>query len=247
MKLKTGLVVAVTFLFVFLTYLTTIDKKVYYLSLGDYQALGLTEQGEITYGYTDYMKDKLKEKRKLERYVSGFSQDDARVTDLINMIETNKKIKLSGKDQTIKNSLIKADLVTLSIGMNDLLYKIGVTTNQKNINYNELYNHVDGIMEDMEYLMKLLREYCKEDIIVTDFYNPIRNHQDKLEEVFIYANGRLKELTEEYHMTYVSIYKDFKNHENYLGNDLSIYPSKYGYQAMSNHVENAMNKTLLKR
>ncbi|MBS7020860.1 MAG: hypothetical protein KH135_03185 [Firmicutes bacterium] len=246
MKLKTGLVVAVTFLIVFLTYLTTIDKKVYYLALGDYEVIGLTNQGEITYGYTDYVKNLLKEKKKLEKYINGYAKDDARVTDLINDIQNNKKIMISSKEQTIKNALIKADLVTLSIGMNDLFYKIGVNPNFETLNYNELYYHVDEMMEDMEQLFKKLREYCKEDILVTSFYNPIVNSNEALDNVFTYANGRLKELVEQYDMTYVNIYQEFQNHENYLSHSLSIYPSKEGYEMMSQKIEAAMNQTLLK-
>lgn len=247
MKLKTGLVVAVTFLFVFLTYLTTIDKKVYYLALGDYEAIGLTNQGEITYGYTDYVKDILKEKKKLEKYINGYAKDDARITDLINDINNNKKIMISSKEQTIKNALIKADLVTLSIGMNDLFYKIGMNPNFETLNYNELYYHVDEMMEDMDKLFEKVREYCKEDILVTSFYNPMIHSNEELDNVFVYANGRLKELVDQYHMTYVNVYKEFQTHEHYLSQSFSIYPSKEGYEMMSKKVEEAMNGTLLKR
>ena len=94
MKLKTALVLGLTLFIVFVIYLSHIDKKVYYVALGDYQALGLTNEGEITYGYTDYIKDVLKEKNKLETYIISYAQDNARTTDLINDIEQNKKTQI---------------------------------------------------------------------------------------------------------------------------------------------------------
>ena len=42
MKLKTVFVIVLTLILVFLIYLSNMDQKVYYVALGDYQVLGLT-------------------------------------------------------------------------------------------------------------------------------------------------------------------------------------------------------------
>lgn len=244
MKLKTALVLALTLFAVFVIYLSHIDKKVYYVALGDYQALGLTNEGEITYGYTDYLKDTLKQENKLETYIIGYAQDNARITDLINDIEQNKKIQIKNKTQTLKNALIKADLVTLSIGMNDLFYKIGVNPDLQSLNYSEIYYHVDEMMEDMENLFELLREYCKEDIIMTNFYNPIDIHNQQLNEILSYANKRLNELADIYQISIVDINKIFIERSDQVQ---SIYPTKDEYQTMSERICDVMYKTLLKK
>ena len=49
------------------------------------------------------------------------------------MIDNNEKVIIDKKEKTIKNALIKADLLTLSIGMNDFIYKMGIDK-QNNIN-----------------------------------------------------------------------------------------------------------------
>ena len=243
MKLKTALVLALTLFIVFVIYLSHIDKKVYYVALGDYQALGLTNEGIITYGYTDYLKDSLKKENKLETYIIGYAKDNARITDIIHDIEQNKKIQINDKTQTLKNALIKADLVTLSVGMNDLFYKIGVNPDLQTLNYNEVYYHVDEMMEDLEQLFELLREYCKEDIIMTGFYNPIDISNEKLNEILVYTNTRLEETADMYQISIVSINSFFEDRN---GQIQSIYPSKEEYQKISETINEMMYKTLLK-
>lgn len=243
MKLKTALVLALILFIVFVIYLSHIDKKVYYVALGDYQALGLTNEGIITYGYTDYLKDSLKKENKLETYIIGYAKDNARITDIIHDIEQNKKIQINDKTQTLKNALIKADLVTLSVGMNDLFYKIGVNPDLQTLNYNEVYYHVDEMMEDLEQLFELLREYCKEDIIMTGFYNPIDISNEKLNEILVYANARLEETADMYQISIVSINSFFEDRN---GQIQSIYPSKEEYQKISETINEMMYKTLLK-
>ena len=41
--------------------------------------------------------------------------------------------------------------------MNDLFYKIGVNHNLEQLNYNELYYHVDEMMEDMDGFLNMIR------------------------------------------------------------------------------------------
>lgn len=243
MKLKTALVLALILFIVFVIYLSHIDKKVYYVALGDYQALGLTNEGIITYGYTDYLKDSLKKENKLETFIVGYAKDNARITDIIHDIEQNKKIQINDKTQTLKNALIKADLVTLSVGMNDLFYKIGVNPDLQTLNYNEVYYHVDEMMEDLEQLFELLREYCKEDIIMTGFYNPIDISNEKLNEILVYVNTRLEETADMYQISIVSINSFFEDRN---GQIQSIYPSKEEYQKISETINEMMYKTLLK-
>ena len=243
MKLKTALVLALTLFIVFVIYLSHIDKKVYYVALGDYQALGLTNEGIITYGYTDYLKDSLKKENKLETYIIGYAKDNARITDIIHDIEKNKKIQINDKTQTLKNALIKADLVTLSVGMNDLFYKIGVNPDLQTLNYNEVYYHVDEMMEDLEQLFELLREYCKEDIIMTGFYNPIDISNEKLNEILVYVNTRLEETADMYQISILSINSFYEDRN---GQIQSIYPSKEKYKKISETINEMMYKTLLK-
>lgn len=189
MKIKTLLITGTMIIFVFLIYLSTIDTKVYYLNLSD-------SYSSEKPNYSNYFNEYLMDNKKLEKYINEFNIDDYRITDLTRMIEDNKKIKIGDSEQTIKNALIKADLLTLSIGMNDINYKIG------NATINELYDYSDEILEDIEILFIILREYCKEDIIIFNYYNIF---DKKYDEIFNYINDKLDEIASEYNIKIIDL------------------------------------------
>lgn len=191
MKLKNIFIIAILLLTVFLIYLTTLDKKIYYLALGDSIALG-----DNQVSYPRLIVDYLNEQDVLEEYRYEFMKDDLRVTELITDIENNKKINNKGKEQTIKNALIKADLITLSVGNEELFYKM------KTEKTRGLYDYIDEMIRDMEKLFQLMREYCKEDIFVLGYVNPFDN---TMIPYIQYANQKLEALTKKYEITYVSI------------------------------------------
>lgn len=64
--MKKILILGIIILSIFIIYLTTIDKKVYFLSLGDEIALGFTKEGYYELNYNDYIKEYLENKNKLE-------------------------------------------------------------------------------------------------------------------------------------------------------------------------------------
>lgn len=240
MKLKSLLVIGVALLLVFLIYLATLDRKVYYLALGDSLAAGINPYLDQDYGYTDYVNDYLKDQDLLEKYISQFASDGYRVVDLLHDIEDNRSIVIDNKSQTIKNALIKADLITLSIGNEELLYKI----NRGIIDVNSAYEYVDGLLLDMDELFSKMREYCKEDVMVLSFYNPYESVSDDVLDVFDYANSRLKQLCDKYKISYIDIYSVFSN-SNYFVNPNSNFPSKEGYQKIAEQLISKMDGTLL--
>lgn len=186
MKWKALLVLCGIFLLVFLIYLTTLDRKVYYLDLGD--ELTLTDGS-----YGEQLNEYFEQLNKSEKHINHFNKKDLRITDIVRMVEINEKVTINNKEQTIKNALIKADLVTLSVGRNDFIYKIDHMTT------NELYDTADEVVHDMEELFELLREYCKEDIIFLGITND--KWTDK-QEIFDYLNNNLRLLAEEYSITF---------------------------------------------
>lgn len=187
MKWKKIAIISVIFLAVFLIYLTTLDRKIFYLDVGD--QLSISEKS-----YGNQLKNYFSSLGKLEKYVGGFKKDDLRITDLDRMIEVNEKVIVNEKEQTIKNALIKADLLTLSIGTNDFTYKIDYVTKE------ELYDIADEVLYDLEDLFVLLREYCKEDIIYIGI--PYVGKSD-LNEVFDYLNEKIELLCHDYNISFI--------------------------------------------
>ena len=234
--MKKILILAVIILSIFLIYLTTLDKKVYYLTLGDEIALGMVEEGYYQKGYTEYIKEYLENKNKLEIYIPDYSTNNYQITDIINDINNNKEIEESKK--TIKNALIKADLITISIGNNDILQKISNQKKLTKIDYNKLKKNIDTILEDMDKLQKLIREYSKEDIIQVGIY--INNEDEKIDELIHYANEKLKIISNKNKITYIDVYEIISSNKT-----PKIYPTEEEYKNISDAIINVINNNLL--
>ena len=233
-----------------LIYLMTVDNKIYYVALGDSLAAGQNSYGKIAYGYADYVADDLRSKDKLELYTKDFAVSGYRTTDLINDINNNKKVLINEEKITIKQALTKADLVTISIGANDLFYKMGI--NGIDIAYYsevDLKKYVDEIVLDIEKLIILTKKYCKEDIILIGYYNPLWNmkksYAKELEPVFVYANEQMLEITKKHNIYYVDIHETFGQNSDLLPNPLDIHPSSDGYVAIGKKITNIIDDNIL--
>ena len=241
--MKKTLLLGTVILIVFLIYLCNMDKKVYYINLGDSLAAGDDAYGKKVKGYSGYIKDYLKKGYNLTLRYYDYATNGYRTTDLISIIEENKKIKKNNKEITIQNSLIKADLVTISIGANDILNKINPKNTQ---DYNQIYNYIDDLSKDLDQLLKLMRQYCKEDIIMIGYYNPYPFLNNKrINEIFNYLNKKYKETCNNYNVTYIEIDNLFKENPNFLPNENNIHPSEEGYKAISGEIISVINKKLL--
>ena len=233
--MKKILVIGVVIISIFLIYLTTIDKKVYYVSLGDEISLGITKEGYYEKSYPIYIKEYLEEQKKLEIFIDDYETQGYRITDLINDINNNKEVEETNK--TIKNALIKSDLITLSIGTNDIISKINTEKALTKIDYNRLYKNIDEIINDLDKLLKLIREYCKEDIILIGIN--IQTEDEKLNEIINYANEKFKEISEKYKIYYIDYLKKEQN-------KYKIYPTKEEYKQISEQIIYTINSNLLK-
>lgn len=227
----------------------TRDKKVYYLSLGDSLAAGQTPYNTIEKSYGDYVAEYLKDKEILEFYTKAFSKSGYRSIDLLNDLRSNKELKVNGKKITLKNALIKADLVTLSIGANDLFYKLNIGTEFDLNEFDDMYTYVDECILDIDKLLYELRRSCKEQIMVFGFYNPFTNFSSTLattvEPIIVYANGKMENLVRKYDMTYVNIHDTFLANDDYLPDKLEIHPTDKGYRAMSKKVIKLIDQKML--
>lgn len=239
----------ITGIFLITIFFITKDKKVYYLSLGDSLAVGQTPNNSIGLSYGDYVSEYLKDKEVLEFYTKSFAKSGYRSIDLLNDLKNNKTVKINGKALTIKHALIKADIVTLSIGSNDLFYKLNIG-NEFDLNeFDDIYTYVDESIKDIDKLLYELRKSCKEQIMVFGFYNPFTAFSSTLantvEPVILYANNKMEDLVKKYDMTYVDIHDMFLANDNYLPKKLEIHPTTLGYKAMAKSVISLIDKKTL--
>lgn len=234
--MKKILIIFIIILSIFIIYLTTIDKKVYYLVLGDQISLGMTQKGYYEKSYSEYIKEYLEQKNKLERYENEYVTLEYHITDIISDINKNKEIEETNK--TIKNSLIKADLITMSIGSNDILSKINNEQKLVNLNYNQLKKNIDEIIRDLDKLLNLIRQYCKEDIILIGIY--INTYDEELNNIIHYANEKFKETSNSYNVTYIDLYEIVSPQ-----GELNMYPSSEEYKKISSSIIDIIDNNLL--
>ena len=213
----TVLVVLITFLIYFFNR----SEKIYYLSLGDYLSYGINNFNNVNNSYSNNIKEHYKEN--LCNYVNYSTFEDYRVMDLMNDINYNKTVIYKEKEYKIQNLLIKANLITLSIGMNDLIYKSKVDA--------DLYGYTDQLLSDIENLFMLIRKYNKDEIYFLSFYNNINN-----EELIEYANKRLKQICIKNKIKFV----DISLLNNYIIN--GIYPNNDGYTYITERILNFTKK-----
>lgn len=179
MRLKKILFIVLIILAVLLINFLFIDDKIYYLNLNTIDSND----------YSIYYKEYLEKNHNLEYYNNYYNVKDYRITDLIRMIKDNKEITIDGKKQKIENAIIKADIITIWVGMNEIKYKIDTT------DIEELYKYSDTILTDLEELFLLLRKISKEKIIFMNFYNPGNEQYD---EVIEYLNTKMNAIAIEY-------------------------------------------------
>lgn len=202
-----------TFLAIFLIYYFNINEKMYYVSIGDYLSFGINNFNKVDNNYSGNIKEHYKSN--LSNYVNYSSIDDYRVMDLINDINCNKTHIYNNEEYKIQNLLIKANYITLSIGMNDIL-------NKNNISY----EYIDELLLDIENLFILIRKYNKDRIDYLSFYNIINNKQ-----LIDYTNNKLKKICKENNINYIDINKL----NNYI---LKKYPTNDGYKYITDKILN---------
>ena len=206
-----------------------------YTALGDSFAIGIDSYGRVDYGYSDYIKDELKNKNKLNKYIKSFAEKDLSIESLNDALLFNKRITLNNKTFNIRETLRESKLVTLSIGLNDLLYKISLTNDKTDYKLNQI---IEEINNSFNILIKEIKKYYQYDIYVIGYYNI--NPKDEYLEKAIKKLNKLYQNNQD--IIFISTYDLFENNSNYQSNPNSIYPNQLGYKEVATQVINKIFK-----
>lgn len=219
------------------------DDRINYIAIGDSLSAGVNAYGEISYGYSDFLASYLDRKDKLKSYSKGFATSGYRVSDVLHQLETNQILTVDHKTLSLKKSLRDAQLVTLSIGGNDLLSNVSLSTvDLEVLDETQVIKIIDKMNMELATLLKELRKYAKQEIILIGYYNPFKNTSLNMNRVFTYLDEKTKLICQKYDVTYVNTYTLFKDNPNYLPNPTNIHPSSEGYEAISKKIIDLIEK-----
>ena len=148
------------------------------------------------------------------------------------------------KSLTIKKALMHADIITLSTGLNELLYKL----QNENLDSYQMYKYIDNLIEDIDDLIDIIKKYCKEDIFILGYYNPYvnKNVSDDIDKYIKYANNKLIELSKDEEIIYIDLYNILKNNSQVFTSVDSHYPNIDGYKLISREIIEKIEKKVIK-
>ena len=237
MKLKKVIFMIILCIIVYAIYNIYHDNKINYLSIGDSLSAGINAYGDKNYGYSDYIANYLKQNNKLKSYSNDFAVAGYRISDVKHQLETNQIITSKNKSLSFKKCLRDAQLVTISIGGNDLLSELSLSTVDIDIlNEKEVMDAIDHMLESLDNLLKELRKYAKRDIFLIGYYNPLHGTTLPVNRLFSYLNNKTGKICQKYDITYIDTYNIIKNNKNYLPNPTNIHPSIEGYEAIAKEI-----------
>ena len=211
-------IILILFLFLiciicYLIYNTTKTNKLYILSLGD------TISDNNNFNNKEYT------------YNNMFTNIDYRIIDILNIIKYNQELTINEKNISIHQLLKKTDILIISIGMNDLYYKL-------NNDEREIYTYMNNMINNYEDLLKEISKYDYKQVFILGYYNITNDKND----LFTYINYKLKKLTNSYNYTYLDTSSILNNNKKYYKNIDNYYLNQEGIKRIYNLiVENLKN------
>ena len=162
MKIKTIIILLTIVFITFLIYIFNKDEKIYVLSLG---------KNESNSSYMDALKQKLKENNLLEQNIN-ITKD---LNQILEDINQNKKVQT----RTMKNHLIKADIIIVTTtsnkeNINELIKEIKKYSKEKIILIGE--NTSDNIKISRKYEVEFIKKNLNQDQIYENIYEIIEEN-----------------------------------------------------------------------
>lgn len=236
-------IVAVIFIFllVFIIYKANDNDLIDYMSLGDSINEGINSYGNHSYGYNDYIKSYLENNELLHKYNAYYSKNKYTILELLDDINDDKEIMYDDKTYNIKKELREADLVTIAIGMDEL---VEVLNNYKNKDFEEVKVELDKMASNMDKLLKTITSLSKTKIVLVGYYNPYNNNDKEMQEIFAYLKDKYQSLADKYEITYVDIYNTINKDKSYLPNEKDYHLTSRGYLKIALEVIKKIEKTI---
>lgn len=228
------LLLCLMLILIFLIGINVKDNNITYISIGDGLSKGMNYNNFESIGYSDYLYNYFKKDNNVKLYTKDFSNENNRITDLIDDINNNISTTIDNKKIYIQNAVKNADILTISIGMNEILYKY---SNHENNGY--MYSYIDECISDMDKLLKIITKLNKNNIFLLGFYNPTDDLE--LDDFIKYTNNKISILCNKYKINYIDTYDIFNNNKHMIYSKNNYYPNQDGYKLIANAVKSKLN------
>ncbi len=209
----------------FVIYRVNANNLIDYMSIGDSLDLGINSYGNNTYSYHDYLKNYLDNNNLLHKTSFYYSKNNYKIEELLNDIKNNKEIIYNDKTYNIKKELREADLITISIGMDELINKI-----ESNITSSD----IDTLINNMDSLVSTIKKISPSNIVLIGYYNPYLDNL-KVSKIFSYINDGYKELASKYKINYIDIL-NLNSNKEYLPNYKDYHLNSKGYLKIASKI-----------
>lgn len=230
--MKKIIIMFICLISIFLIFIFSKDKKINYLSIGDTLTRGINSYNIVGYGYNDYVKNYLNRNNLLRTFnnnyynnsIIGFEED----------VKNNKTIIVNDKEYYLKKLLRESDLLVISLGMDELSHYFN-----DDIDY--VYQQYDKMLLNLEDLINIVVSYAKNKILFIGYYNPTKNYNSDIDELFYYIDSSLIKMLNKYNVDYISLYEKVKS-SNYLDNFNNYHLNSKGYLMIANEIINYIEK-----
>ncbi len=219
---------------IYFIYQETNNNNITYVSLGDSLSLGENSYGAISYGYSDYFKDYLQDKNILSIYNKTYTSKTKTITELYNDILVDETITIDSDNYNLRRLLSDADIISLSIGLNDLILE---TNTEEYLSIYKENKIVESVYDKYEKLISEIKKYYNKKIYVIGYYE----NNSKYDKLISKINNKYKQLCKRNNDIFIDT-SFISNNSKYFDNPKSYYPNNFAYQKISKKMIDAYEK-----
>lgn len=235
MKMKIILLLIFFSFIALISYIQTNSKEINYTILGDKE---LFSNNLKSVNFADLIYKKLEDEELLGFYSKDFIKKDIRTIDVINDIDNNYEVD----NITIQNILKRTDILIISIGNNEINYKLSKKDDNIN-NDNEIYKYLDSVIIDINNLVQKIENINKCEIIFLGFYNNTNNVNNN--KYYNYINKKLENMLSKRNIKYINLFDILNKNDNNITNSNPVYITNEGNIAIYNEIIRKIDKLYL--
>ena len=212
------LILIVLSLSVYFIYQSTKQSNIQILSLGDGLSKGINSYTIIESSHLNYYEEYLKSKNIDVKVIDEYSKEDLTIHELLELVKNNNYLK---------RDLMESHLLFITVGYNDLLYKLSL---EDDISIPKLNKIIDEINIEYKELLTEIKKYYKNQIIIVGY--PKSNKDD------YYLNLGIRKLNRVINTdSFIDTYNLLNNRNKYFSNPNSYYPNRRGYERIYEEIK----------